>query len=114
MSVGCNIRLPQEQQPNPYLDRWMTFRYFFVRKVMLVKYSYAFIVMPGGLGTMDELFEAATLIQTKKIFNFPVILMGRQYWATLESFLEQMVEAGTIAASDLDLLIITDSVEDAI
>jgi uncharacterized protein (TIGR00730 family) len=114
MSVGCNIRLPQEQKPNPYLDRWMTFRYFFVRKVMLVKYSYAFIVMPGGLGTMDELFEAATLIQTKKIFNFPVVLMDRQYWKTLEGFLEQMVQAGTIAASDLDLLIITDSVEDAI
>lgn len=112
-SVGCNIVLPKEQKPNPYLDRWITFRYFFVRKVMLVKYSYAFIVMPGGLGTLDELFEAATLIQTQKILSFPVVLMGRSFWTSLEELLKGMVEAGTIAAADLDLLLITDSVDDA-
>jgi uncharacterized protein (TIGR00730 family) len=112
-SVGCNILLPKEQKPNPYLDRWLTFRYFFVRKVMLVKYSYAFIVMPGGLGTLDELFEAATLIQTGKILNFPVVLMGRQFWNSLEDLLKQMVDVGTIAPADLDLLLITDSVDEA-
>ena len=78
-SVGCNIELPVEQKPNAYLDRWVTFRHFFVRKMMLVKYSYAFVVMPGGFGTLDELFEAATLIQTGKIKSFPVILMGVEY-----------------------------------
>ncbi|HEY6329585.1 MAG TPA: TIGR00730 family Rossman fold protein [Blastocatellia bacterium] len=112
-SVGCNIMLPKEQKPNPYLDRWITMRYFFVRKVMLVKYSYAFIVMPGGLGTLDELFEAATLIQTQKILNFPVVLMDTKFWNRLEDLLKQMVDAGTIAASDLDLLLITDSVDQA-
>ena len=75
-SIGCNIDLPQEQQPNPYLDRWITFRYFFVRKVMLVKYSYAFIALPGGFGTLDELFETATLIQTGRSSDFPLVLMG--------------------------------------
>src|SRR5689334_13773271 len=76
-SIGCNIILPQEQKPNPYVDRWLEFRYFFVRKVMLVKYSFAFVVLPGGFGTMDEIFECATLIQTGKISNFPLILMGK-------------------------------------
>ena len=75
-SIGCNIELPQEQAPNPYLDRWVTFKHFFVRKVMLVKYSYAFIAMPGGFGTLDEVTEAATLIQTGKIAGFPMVLMG--------------------------------------
>src|SRR5213083_1970801 len=78
-SVGCNIVLPQEQKPNAFLDRWMTFRHFFVRKLMLVKYSYAFIAMPGGFGTLDEIFESATLIQTHKIENFPLVLMGKEY-----------------------------------
>ena len=112
-SVGCNIRLPKEQKPNPYLDRWVTFRYFFVRKVMLVKYSYGFVVMPGGLGTMDEFFEAATLIQTGKISNFPLVLMGVEYWRSLEELLRHMVGAGTIAASDLNLILVTDSIDEA-
>ena len=80
-SVGCNIELPFEQEPNPYLDRWVTTEYFWVRKVLLFKYSYAFIVLPGGFGTLDELTEALTLIQTRKILQFPVVLMGRDYWA---------------------------------
>jgi uncharacterized protein (TIGR00730 family) len=113
-SVGCNILLPHEQAPNPYIDRLVTFRYFFVRKVMLVKYSYAFVVLPGGFGTMDELFEALTLIQTGKIHNFPVLLMGSDYWQPLLSFLRRMVDAGTISDTNLDLLFVTDSVEEAI
>lgn len=112
-SVGCNIVLPQEQAPNPYIDRLVTFNYFFVRKVMLVKYSYAFIVMPGGFGTMDELFEALTLIQTKKIVEFPVILMGKDYWANIMEFLKQMVQQSTISEEDLDLLFLTDSEDEA-
>src|SRR5689334_21070936 len=80
ISIGCNIKLPFEQAPNPYLDRFVTIKYFFVRKVMLLKYSYAFVVMPGGFGTMDELFEAMTLIQTKMVKDFPVVLMGKDYW----------------------------------
>ena len=88
-SIGCNIELPHEQRPNPYLDRFVTFRYFFVRKVMLVKYSVAFVVMPGGFGTLDELFEAATLVQTGKIAAFPIVLMGTAYWAPLLGFLRE-------------------------
>jgi len=113
-SVGCNIELPFEQQPNGYLDRYATLRYFFVRKVMLLKYSYAFVVLPGGFGTMDELFEALTLIQTGKVQNFPVVLMGRDYWSGLIGFLDTMVAAGTINRRDLDLLCCTDSVEEAV
>jgi uncharacterized protein (TIGR00730 family) len=112
-SIGCNITLPQEQKHNDYLDQVLTFQYFFVRKVMLIKYSYAFVVMPGGVGTMDELFEAVTLIQTKKILNFPVVLMGRDYWQPLVDFLKQMVQARTISPEDLDLLVLTDSVDEA-
>ncbi|HEU5219853.1 MAG TPA: TIGR00730 family Rossman fold protein [Gemmatimonadales bacterium] len=109
-SIGCNIHLSTEQRPNPYLDRWITFRYFFVRKVMLVKYSYAFVVMPGGFGTLDELFEAVTLVQTRKISSFPVILMGVDYWAPLLAFVRQtLVAAGTISQSDADLMTPTDS-----
>jgi uncharacterized protein (TIGR00730 family) len=112
-SVGCNVELPFEQDPNPYLDRWVTCRYFFVRKVLLVKYSYAFVVMPGGFGTLDELTEALTLIQTRKILQFPIVLMGRDYWAPFLAMIGTMVDAGTISAADLDLMLVTDSVEDA-
>jgi uncharacterized protein (TIGR00730 family) len=109
-SVGCNIRLPAEQRPNPYLDRWITFRYFFVRKVMLVKYSYAFVVMPGGFGTLDELFEAVTLVQTRKMESFPILLMGAAYWAPLLDFVRgTLVRAGTIGSDDPRLLTVTDS-----
>ena len=109
-SIGCNIMLPEEQVPNPYLDRWITFRYFFVRKVMLVKYSHAFVVMPGGFGTLDELFEAVTLVQTRKIHHFPVILMGTAYWEPLLNFVRHtLVQAGTIDPQDAGLLTITDS-----
>jgi len=112
-SIGCNITLPFEQLPNPYLDKMLQFRYFFVRKVMLIKYSYAFVVLPGGVGTMDELFEALTLIQTGKISNFPVVLMGRDYYAPLIAFFDDMVKAGTISEADLRLFMITDSVDEA-
>ncbi|MEP6993693.1 MAG: TIGR00730 family Rossman fold protein [Acidobacteriota bacterium] len=112
-TVGCNIVLPEEQKLNPYLDHAIAFDHFFVRKVMLVKYSYAFVVMPGGLGTMDELFEALTLIQNKKIDSFPVVLMGGEYYRPLMGVLAKMVRAGTIANTDLDLLLLTDSVEQA-
>ncbi len=112
-SVGCNILLPVEQKLNPYLDVCVTFEHFFVRKVMLVKYSYAFVVMPGGLGTMDELFESATLIQTGKIEEFPVVVFGREYWKPLFDLLQDMVRVGTIAPGDLDLLLMTDSVDEA-
>lgn len=114
VSVGCNIRLPHEQHPNPYLDVSIDFDYFFVRKVMLVKYSYAFVVMPGGFGTLDEMFEALTLIQTAKIHDFPVVVMGSDYWQPLRDQMDQMVEQGTIHADDLDLLCVTDDVDDAV
>jgi uncharacterized protein (TIGR00730 family) len=114
VSIGCNIRLPAEQAPNPYLDKWMEFSYFFVRKLMLIKYSYAFVVLPGGLGTMDELFEAMTLIQTGKIRNFPIVIMGKDYYTDLRGLLRTMGEEHTIGARDLDLVLVTDSVEDAI
>ena len=113
MSIGCNIDLPMEQAPNPYLDTYVKFHYFFLRKVMLVKYSYAFIVMPGGVGTMDELFESFTLIQTHKMKEFPVVLMGVAYWKDLMELLESMVAQKTIDASDLHYLLVTDSVDEA-
>jgi uncharacterized protein (TIGR00730 family) len=113
-SVGCNIELPKEQRPNPYLDRSVTCRYFFVRKVLLFKYSYAFVALPGGLGTLDELSEALTLIQTGKIADFPVILFGTAYWRPFEELLRQLAREGTIDERDLDLLLVTDSVADAI
>lgn len=112
-SVGCNVTLPFEQDPNPYLDRWVTCHYFFVRRVLLLKYSYAFVVLPGGFGTLDELAEALTLIQTGKIEQFPVVLIGKDYWTPLLAMMDAMVEAGTISASDLDLMLVTDSVPDA-
>ena len=112
-SVGCNIELPFEQSPNPYLDRWVTCRYFFVRKVLLFKYSYAFIALPGGLGTLDELTEALTLIQTQKIHQFPVVLMDAAYWEPFVEMLRTMVQARTISADDLDLMLVTDSIDEA-
>jgi uncharacterized protein (TIGR00730 family) len=112
-SVGCNIVLPEEQKLNPYLDVCITFDHFFVRKVMLVKYSYAFVAMPGGLGTLDELFEAAELIQTGKIEGFPVVIFGKEYWRPLFDLLNDMVREGTIDAKDLNQLLLTDSVEEA-
>lgn len=112
-SVGLNIVLPFEQHINPYVDIAIDFRYFFVRKTMLVKYSQAFVVMPGGFGTMDELFEALTLIQTGKIHNFPVVLFGVEYWGGLMAWLKKtMLAGGKISAADLDLILLTDSVEE--
>ena len=95
-SVGCNIELPFEQAPNKYLDRWVTCRYFFVRKVLLFKYSYAFVALPGGLGTLDELSEALTLVQTGKIANFPIVLIGREYWQPFVDMLSHMTIEGTV------------------
>lgn len=113
-SMGCGIELPYEQTVNEYCDDWLIFRYFFVRKVMLVKYSYAFIVMPGGFGTMDELFEALTLSQTGKIKNFPFVLMGSEYWKPLLEFMDAMLQAGTISDDDLERFIVTDDVDEAL
>jgi uncharacterized protein (TIGR00730 family) len=113
-SIGCNIVLPQEQKPNDYLDLWLEFHYFFVRKMMLVKYSYAFVVLPGGFGTMDEIFETATLIQTGKIRDFPLILMGTEYWQPLlDLFRTSMLPEQTIAPLDVERLLITDSPDEA-
>jgi len=113
-SIGCTIRLEHEEEPNPYLDLSVEFNYFFVRKMMLVKYSYAFVVFPGGFGTLDELFEALTLIQTAKIHDFPVVVMGSDYWSPLQRQLDTMVERGMISRDDLDLLLVTDDVASAV
>jgi uncharacterized protein (TIGR00730 family) len=113
-SVGVNITLPTEQAPNRYLDRSVTCRYFFVRKVILFKYSYAFVALPGGLGTLDELSEALTLIQTKKILHYPVVLIGAAYWRGFTSLLENMVKAGTVSAADLQLFLVTDDLKEAL
>lgn len=114
LSIGCNIELPFEQGMNPYVDLAINFRYFFVRKTMFVKYAEAFVIFPGGFGTLDELFEALTLIQTEKISHFPVVLFGRHYWRGLIDWLTNTVVAeGKIAARDLTRLMVTDSVEEA-
>ena len=112
-SVGCNITLAHEQVPNSYLDRYVTLHYFFVRKVLLFKYSYAFVCLHGGLGTLDELTEALTLIQTGKIHQFPVVLMGVSYWQPFTELLKEMVAHGTISITDLDLFLVTDNVAEA-
>jgi len=114
-SIGCNIELPKEQKPNPYLDHWLTFRHFYVRKVMLVKYSYAFIALPGGFGTLDEIFETATLIQTGKIQDFPLVLIGTGFWRPLIDFVEtRLVKEGSIDPVDAARLVVTDSPRDAV
>lgn len=112
-SVGCNIELPFEQHPNPYMHKWITFKYFFVRKVMLVKYSYGFIIMPGGFGTMDELFETLTLIQTKVINDFPMVLFGTEYYKPMLEAIDTMIERGTISVEDKKLFFLTDDVDEA-
>ena len=110
VSIGCNIELPFEQKPNPYQTRSISFKYFFVRKTMFVKYSNAFIIFPGGYGTLDELFESLTLIQTRKIRNFPVVLFGKDYWAGMFQWLkETMLKARYINEADYDMLHLTDS-----
>ena len=113
-SLGCNIELLREQKPNAYLDRWITFRHFFVRKVMLVKYSYAFVALPVGFGTLDEIFETVTLIQTRKIQEFPLVLMGVAFWRPLMEFLDRLVAAGTIDRGDSKRIVVTDSPAEAV
>lgn len=112
-SVGCNIVLPHEQIPNPYLDTWVNIKFFFVRKVLLSKYSYAYVVLPGGFGTLDELSEALTLVQTGKILQFPIIVMGLEYHTNLREYFQRMLDEKTISAVDLELVLFTDSVEEA-
>lgn len=113
LSIGCNIQLPHEQAPNPYLDISLTFQRFFVRKVLLLKYSIAFVVMPGGAGTVDELFETITLIQTGKVKDFPILLYGRDYWGPMLEQLERMVAEGTIGRTELGFVHVADTVEEA-
>ncbi|MFA6148623.1 MAG: TIGR00730 family Rossman fold protein [bacterium] len=115
VSVGLNIQLPAEQKPNQYQDKSLTFRHFFARKVMFVKYASGYIIMPGGFGTLDEFFESLTLIQTGKIRRFPVVLMGRKYWEGLVHWMEQtLVEEGMISADDMNLFYLADRPEDAV
>jgi hypothetical protein len=115
LSVGCNIELPHEQGMNAYVDLGVEFRYFFARKVMFVKYADGFIILPGGFGTLDELFEALTLIQTGKVRHFPVVLVGRSYWAGLIDWIrESLLANGAVSESDLDLLHVTDDPDEAV
>ena len=115
VSVGCNIELPFEQKPNPYLTKSLTFKYFFVRKTVFIKYSNAYVIFPGGFGTLDELFEALTLIQTRKIRNFPVVLFGSQYWRGLLQWMTSaMLNEKNINTEDLGLMHLTDSPKDAV
>lgn len=114
-SVGCNIVLPKEQHPNPYLDLWLQFHYFFVRKVMLTKYSYAFVLFPGGFGTLDEIFEMLTLIQTDKISDFPIFAYGKEFWAPLQTFIQEtLVKNQTISEQDAKIIQFVDSTEEVI
>ena len=114
VSLGCNILLPHEQSANPYVQDTVTFRYFFVRKVMLVKYSSAFVCLPGGFGTMDEMFEAATLIQCRKIGPFPLVLLGEAYWDQLREFVWDLRDSGAIATEELGFARIVDSPREAV
>jgi uncharacterized protein (TIGR00730 family) len=114
-SVGANIKLPVEEAPNPYLDRWVEFRYFFVRKLMLEKYSYAFLALPGGIGTLDEIFETSVLIQTGKMQKFPFVLMGKSFWTPLVDYLrERLLSAGTVDPEDVTRWRLTDSPDEAV
>jgi uncharacterized protein (TIGR00730 family) len=114
-SIGCNVMLPHEQASNPYLDKVITFYYFFVRKVMLIKYSYAYLILPGGFGTLDEMTEALTLIQTGKLYDFPVILMGTDYWSGFIQWVkETLVAQGAVAEADLGYIHITDNPEEVL
>jgi uncharacterized protein (TIGR00730 family) len=113
-SVGCNIQLPIEQHPNKYLDKWVTIRYFFIRKTLLIKYSYAFVVMPGGFGTLDEFYEALTLIQTKKISSFPIIIFCKEFYEKILEHNRVMIKERTIAEEDLNLYLVTDSIPEAV
>lgn len=113
-SVGCNIELPHEQNPNPYMDKWVNIKYFFVRKTLLIKYSYAFVVMPGGFGTLDEYFEAITLIQTKMISGFPVVIMDKEFHKHIMAHNEVMKAEGTISPQDTELFLFTDDVDEAV
>ena len=113
-SVGCNIRLPHEQSENPYMQKWVKIKYFFVRKVLLIKYSYAFVIMPGGVGTLDELFETLTLIQTGTIHNFPMVVVGKEFYTPMIAMLQKMADQGTISPQDMDLLKFTDDMDEAI
>jgi uncharacterized protein (TIGR00730 family) len=114
LSIGCNIELPFEQGANPYIDTLINFRYFFVRKTMFIKYSDAFIIFPGGFGTLDEAFEALTLIQTGKIYQFPVVFFGRHYWAGFIRWLQtRVLTEGKISPGDMDLIIVTDDPNEA-
>ncbi|HWR33031.1 MAG TPA: TIGR00730 family Rossman fold protein [Chitinophagaceae bacterium] len=112
-SIGCNIQLPFEQKPNPYVQKSITFEHFFVRKVLLVKYSYAFVIMPGGFGTMDEFFEILTLVQTKTVTNFPIVVFGKEYYRNLIEIIEDMARIGTISKDDLSLVLFTDDINEA-
>ncbi len=114
LSVGCNIELPHEQEPNRYLDRFVEFEYFFVRKVMLVKYSQGFVFMPGGFGTMDEVFETATLVQTGKIERFPLVAMGTEFWSNIANLRDAAIAEGTIDEADRGMFHRTDDVEEAL
>lgn len=114
IALGCNIRLPMEQHPNAFLNKYFTSRFFFVRKVLMFKYSYGYVIMPGGIGTLDELFEALTLIQTKKVLDFPVVLFGSRYWEPINTMLDRMLEEKMIAETDLKLFLITDDIEEAL
>lgn len=112
-SVGCNIQLPFEQHANPYVHKSITFEHFFVRKVLLTKYSYAFIIMPGGFGTMDEFFETVTLVQTKTVTQFPIVLFGKEFYKPLMEAIHDMAKQGTISEEDLNLVLVTDSIDEA-
>ncbi len=112
-SVGCNIKLPFEQKQNPYVQTSITFDHFFVRKTLMIKYSFAFIIMPGGFGTMDEFFETLTMVQTKTLLQFPIVLFGREYYHDIWESMESMAERGTISREDLSLVLMTDDIREA-